>query len=78
MNNIQQMPAVFTLFCGITDIEIKCAQGRSTVDTIEKRRLFVAVAICIYDPVFLHGYSGKMTDGLRKTLLKPYNVMKYG
>ena len=73
--NTTTLPEVFAIFEGIAG---KCPlttdNERSTKAQVTHRRLFIAVALVLYDQVWMHHYTGRVRNGLRMSMAEALKV----
>lgn len=59
----------FYFFCIVHDKSpdlVRAIPVRSTEEQILTKRLFIALILKVYDPLYIAGYAGRMTDKLRR------------
>ena len=66
VKDIHTLPDAFDLFCGLlNEMPAKLSGKRCGHKEVGFRRLFIAVAYQLYDPVYFHHYTLRTRDNMR-------------
>ncbi len=69
IKDIDTLPGSFDLFCSLVkEMPVKLQGKRCSQKEIVFRRLFIAVAFQLYDPVYFHNYNLRSRDRMRQLM----------